>query len=47
MSGVLRLFCWVQGDGPNQAFEVKIDGSDTVSELKDKIKEKKKHIPRH
>jgi hypothetical protein len=43
MSSVLRLFCWVQGDGPDQAFEVKIDGSDTVSELKDKIKQKKKH----
>jgi hypothetical protein len=42
MSGTLELFCWVQGDDPRQAFSLKIAGAETVSALKEAIKEKKK-----
>jgi hypothetical protein len=37
------LFCWVQGDDPEQAFSLDVSGTKNVSELKEAIKEKKKH----
>jgi hypothetical protein len=42
MSGTLDLFCWVQGDSHDQAFSLKIAETETVSALKEAIKEKKK-----
>lgn len=38
---MLRLFCYVRGDHYNQAFEVKIGKEESVSSLKEAIKEKK------
>jgi hypothetical protein len=38
---MLSLFCWVQGDEPDRAFKVTIDGSESVSDLKKMIKSDK------
>jgi hypothetical protein len=43
MSTVLELNCWVLGDDPRRTCLVKIAGSETVSYLKEAIKDKKKH----
>jgi hypothetical protein len=42
MSDTLELFCWVQGDPHDQAFAVKIAGTERVGALKKAIKEEKK-----
>jgi len=42
MSGTLELFCWVKGDPLDQAFPLKIAGTETVGALKKAIKEEKK-----
>jgi hypothetical protein len=41
MSDTFELFCWVQGDPHDQAFPLKIAGTEAVGTLKDMIKEKK------
>jgi hypothetical protein len=40
MSDTFELFCWVQGDRHDQAFPLKIAGTQTVGDLKEAIKEK-------
>lgn len=37
----LELNCWVLGDGAQNVFAVKIPGTETVSALKEAIKDKK------
>ncbi|KAJ8596648.1 hypothetical protein M405DRAFT_117101 [Rhizopogon salebrosus TDB-379] len=44
MSSELVLLCWLLGNEPYRIFTVKIQGSETVSTLKEKIKEKKSDI---
>ena len=39
---LVTLFCLVGGDPEEEPFEVKIDGRETISALKDVIKEKQK-----
>jgi len=38
MPTTFPLFCWVQGDRPDQAFKVKIADDEDVSDLKKMIK---------
>jgi hypothetical protein len=40
MTGKLRLLCWIQGDGPNDVFAIRLGPSDSVIELKEAIREK-------
>jgi Crinkler effector protein N-terminal domain len=46
---MFRLFCYVRGDDSNWAFKVEIGNEESVSALKEAIKEKKRpkfdHIP--
>jgi hypothetical protein len=40
MAATLRLNCWVLGDDTRQVFEVKIANTESISSLKDAIKDK-------
>ena len=40
MSDKIRLLCWIQGDGPNHIFAIRVSLSDSVIELKKAIHEK-------
>ena len=42
MRAMIRLFCWVQDDESDHAFEVKIADDESVSALKKVIKSEKK-----
>ena len=44
MTDILDLNCWILGDEPERVFTVKIASSETVSTLKDAIKEKKHRL---
>ena len=41
MSDEVELWCWVQGDGLDRVFSVRVERSATVRRLKEKIREKK------
>jgi Crinkler effector protein N-terminal domain len=41
MSDQIRSFCWVQGDEHNQIFDIEIERSALITELKETIKPKK------
>ena len=45
MSDKIRLLCWIQGDGPNHIFAIRVSLSDSVIELKKAIHEKECRIP--
>jgi len=47
MSRILELYCWVLGDQADRVFPVKIAGTESVGNLKDAIKEKKKPALEH
>ena len=40
-SDKIKLWCWVQGDKRNRIFDVKIEPSADVNELKEAVKDKK------
>ena len=40
MSDKIRLLCWIQGDGPNHVFAIRVGLSDSIIELKEAIREK-------
>src|ERR1700747_2126061 len=43
---LLKLFCWVIGENPQNVFSVKISKQDTVSDLKKAIKAEKRRALR-
>src|SRR3954447_25989134 len=36
----ITLFCWIQGDDPNNIFEVEIERNKSIGDLKEEIKKK-------